>query len=141
MSMPHRLPRLALLAVGAVLAACSDSNEPAAEDHTPVRFEVAVNGTLVTDDTLRLTTGGTDSVRVTFYNQSDENLDVAEDEHFSLLTFTPAAGLTATMDAAHHFRHGVAVTATAGDTGSVAIGYGHDALADEHTFALAFLIQ
>lgn len=133
--------RLALLAGSAVLAACSDSNEPAAEDHVPVRFEVAVNGTLVTDDTLRLTTGGTDSVRLTFYNQSDENLDVAEDEHFSLLTFTPASGLVATMDAAHHFRHGVVVTATAGDTGTVEIGYGHDALADEHTFSLPFKIQ
>lgn len=137
----HRLPRFTLLAAGALLAACSDSNEPAAEDHTPVRFEVAVNGTLVTDDTLRLTTGGTDSVRLTFYNQSDENLDVAEDEHFSLLTFTPAAGLASTMDVTHHFRHGVAVTATAGDTGTVAIGYGHDALADEHSFPLPFKIQ
>ncbi len=137
----HRIPRLTLLAAGALLAACSDSNEPAAEDHTPVRFEVAVNGTLVTDDTLRLSTGGTDSVRLTFYNQSDENLDVAEDEHFSLLTFTPATGLVSTMDATHHYRHAVAVTATAGDTGTVDIGFGHDTLADENTFSLPFKIQ
>lgn len=137
----HRMPRLTLLAAGALLAACSDSNEPAAEDHSPVRFEVAVNGALVTDDTLRLTTGGTDSVRLTFYNQSDENLDVAEDEHFSLLTFTPSSGLAATMDPTHHFRHGVAVTPTIGDTGTVEIGYGHDALADENTFSLPFKIQ
>jgi len=136
----HRLPRLALVAAGALLAACGDSNEPAAEDHTAVRFGVAVNGTPFTD-TLRLTAGGTDSVRLSFFNQSGENLDVAEDEHFSLLTFTPATGLTATMDATHHFRHGVAVTATAGDTGTVAIGYGHDALADEETFFLPFKIQ
>jgi hypothetical protein len=132
---------LGLLLTGTLLTGCSDGNEPAAEDHVAVRIEAAVNGTAVTDDTLRLTTGGTDSVRITFYNQSDENLDVAEDEHYSLLTFTPATGLTATMDDTHHFRHGVAITAPAGTTGTVDIGYGHDAAADEESFTVSYKIQ
>ena len=129
-----------LLAASLLVAAC-DSNEPAAEDHVAVRADVTVGGVAVVDDTLRLSTGGTDSVRITFYNQSDEDLDVAEDEHFSLLTFTPATGIVADMDPTHHFRHGVAITAVAGSTGTVDIGYGHDAAADEETFTVAYKIQ
>lgn len=132
-----------LLVSGLVLAACGDSNEPEAEDHTPVRIEATVNGgAVITDDTLRLTAAaGIDSVRLTFYNAADENLDIAEDEHFSLLTFTPAAGITATVATDRHFRHAVEVTAPAGTAGDVEVGYGHDAAADENTFILYFKVE
>ena len=130
-----------LLTLLAAPMACSNSEAPA-EDHVAVRIEVAVNSAVVTDDTLRLTNGQIDTVRITFYNKSDENLDVAEDEHYSLLTFTPAANITATMDPNHHFRHGVVTTAVAGTVGTLDIGYGHDALADEETFTgLKFKVE
>ncbi len=129
-----------LLGTVGIIPGCSDSTEPAHEDHTPVRLEATVNGVIVTDDTLRLATGATDSVRITFYNQADENLDVAEAEHYSVLTFTSSAGITATASTDRHFRHGVAVTAPAGTAGDVNVGYGHDIAADEHNFPLAYLI-
>jgi len=120
------------------LAACSDSNEPAADDHDPARYTVTVNGTLMTDDTLRLTAGGTDTVQISFFNASDENLDDVEAEHYSLLTFTPATGITATPEAAHHYRHVIVNTLGAGVSGDLAVGFGHDTLADEHSFAAAY---
>lgn len=134
-------PLSVIATITAALVAACDSTEPPAEDHTPVRVVAAVNGTLMADDTLRLTDAGTDTVRLTFYNQSDENLDVAEGEHFSLLTFTPAPGLAVTMDPSHHFRHQVVVTAVAGTTGTVDIGYGHDAAAAEEAFSIAYTVE
>jgi hypothetical protein len=131
----------ALLLTGALLAACSDSNEPPAEDHTPVRLELAVNGVAMADDTVRLTAGGSDTVRVTFYNVGDENLDVAEDEHYSTLTFLPATGLASTLDTIHHFRHEVVNTVAAGTPGNLDIGYGHDAAADEYSFTVAYKVE
>jgi hypothetical protein len=140
--MPIRFRPMPLVAViTATLVGACGSNEPAAEDHVAVRVDLSVNGLLMADDTIRLTDAGTDTVRLTFYNQSDENLDVAEGEHFSLLTFTPATGLAVTMDPAHHFRHEVIVTAAAGTTGTVDIGYGHDAAADEEAFAVAYKVE
>jgi len=136
-----RVVPLSLFATAALLAACSDSNEPAAEDHTPVRLELAVNGTAMADDTVRLTAGGSDTVRVTFYNAGDENLDAHEDDHYSALTFLPATGLTSTVDSTHNFRHEVVNTLAAGVTGDIDIGYGHDAAADEHTFTVAYKVE
>ncbi len=130
----------AVLAAG-VLAACSNGNEPAAEDHDPVRYTVTVNGTLMTDDTLRLTAGGTDTVQFSFFNAADENLDIVEAEHYSLLTFTPATGLTATPEAAHHYQHVIVNTLAAGVAGDLAVGFGHDTLADEHSFPAAYLTE
>lgn len=138
MRSPSRFVPSALLVTATLVAACSDSNEPPAEDHTPVRVELAVNGVAMADDTVRLTAGGSDTVRVTFYNAGDENLDAHEDDHYSALTFLPATGLTATIDSTHHFRHEVVNTVAAGTTGDIDIGYGHDAAADEYTFTVAY---
>lgn len=136
---PARL--ISLLAAAALLGACSDSNEPAAEDHTPVRLELAVNGGAMADDTVRLSASGTDTVRIRFYNAGDEDLDHAEADHYSLLTFTPATGLTVTPDTAHHFRHEVANSLAAGTIGALDIGYGHDTAADEYTFTVAYKVE
>lgn len=141
MSPLSRLAPSALLLTGALLAACSDSNEPPAEDHTPVRLELAVNGAAMADDTVRLTAGGSDTVRFTFFNAGDENLDAHEDDHYSSLTFVPATGLTSTIDSTHHFRHEVVNTAAPGTTGDIDIGYGHDAAADEYTFTVAYKVE
>lgn len=140
MRQPILVSAIALLAAAGSLA-CGDSTEPAHEDHTPVRFVVTVNNVPVTDDTLRLTaTAGVDTVRFTFYNQADDNLDDHEVDHFSLLTFTPAAGVASTVDPDHHFRHAVEVTAAVGTAGDVTVGYGHDAAADEYSFPTHFLV-
>lgn len=140
MRQPLAVSAIALLAATASLA-CSDSTEPGHEDHTPVRFVVTVNNVPVTDDTLRLSaTAGVDTVRFTFYNQADDNLDAHEADHFSLLTYTPAAGIASTVDPDHHFRHAVEATAAVGTAGDVDVGYGHDAAADEHSFPTHFLI-
>lgn len=135
---PARFAPSSLLAAAALLAACSDSNEPPAEDHTPVRLELTVNGVAMADDTVRLTAGGSDTVRATFFNAGDDNLDAHEDDHYSTLTFLPATGLTSTLDSTHHFRHEVVNTVSAGTTGDLDIGYGHDAAADEYTFTVAY---
>jgi hypothetical protein len=132
---------LGLLAAGSLLSACNSDEATGAENHTPVRLDLAVNGTAMPDDTLRLHTGQTDTVRITFWNSDDENLDVAEDEHYSALTFAPATGLGVTLDTTHHFRHSVVVTAAGGTKGSVDLGYGHDALADEESFPVAFRVD
>jgi hypothetical protein len=132
---------LAALASGALAIGCSNSEAPA-EDHTPVTFSVTVNNVLVADDTVRLTSGGqTDTVHISFFNAASENLDHAEADHYSALTFTPAANITATMDPSHHFRHGVVTTAVAGTVGTLDISYGHDALADEYTFSVKFKVE
>jgi len=134
---------LSAVGVGAVLAgACSDGKEPVAvEDHSPIRVTFAVAGTPMTTDTLFLPQGQTVQVRATFYNAADDNLDDVESEHYSLLTFLPGTLATATIDAAHHYTHGVQVQGAAGTVGDVDIGYGHDALADEQTLTAKVKIQ
>lgn len=130
----------ALLASGGLTMACSNSEAPA-EDHTPVSIVVAVNNVPVADDTVRLNANATDTVRISFFNAASEDLDHAEADHYSLLTFNPATGITATVDPSHHFRSAVVATAPAGTAGDLAIGYGHDAAADEYSFAVKFKVE
>ena len=131
-----RLVSVAAITLGTVLlaSACSDdetTNEGGG--HTPVRVVLAVNGTQMTGDTLFLPAGQTVTVRGTFYNASDENLDDVETSHFSKLTFNPGTLGTATVDLNAHYSHSVQVLGAASSTGTLEIGYGHDELADEHT--------
>ena len=119
-----------------LLASACDSNESTDEggpDHTPVRVVFAVNGTQITGDTLFLPAGQTVTVRGTFYNAADDDLDDVETTHFSKLTFNPGTLGTATVDLNAHYTHSVQVQGAATSTGTVDVGYGHDELADEHT--------
>ena len=125
------------LSAGA-LAACN-SSEATAPDHNPDRVAFAVNGAAMPDDTPRLSAGATGTVRLTYY-QGTDNLEAVETEHFSLLIFTPAIA-AATLDTAHHFSQVVVVSGQARDTGQVDVGFGHDLLADEHTFTLPVKVQ
>lgn len=127
-----------LLAAGSLLSAC-DSTESSTPEHNPDRVTFTVNGALLPNDTLVLDALATDTVRITFYQGAD-NLDDVESEHFSLLTFTPTLA-TATLDTAHHFTHTVVVSGSAGDTGHVEVGFGHDLLADENTFSLPVKVE
>ncbi|MDH4132102.1 MAG: hypothetical protein OEW17_04620 [Gemmatimonadota bacterium] len=133
---------LMLLTAGAALiAACDSSEEMAAEDHTPVRFDMAVNGATMADDTLRLHAGVVDTVRFTYYNAADESLDSEELTHYSSLTFPGGVNATAATDSAAHYSQVVTNTEAAATVGVASVGYGHDAAADEASFTTPFKFE
>ena len=119
-----------LLAVAA-LGACS-SDETGPDVHTPTTVKLFVNGVDETAN-LSLPSGATTLVVVKFYDQHGDEMTTIETEHFSTLTFTPVALATPADVSGHHFQHNVTAQATAG-TGTVMVGFGHDAMADEDSF-------
>lgn len=124
---------------GVLSLACSNSEAPA-EDHTPVTFDI--NGVATdTSDTVTFAAASNDTVVITFFNAADDNLNDAEAEHFSSLTFTPSDSITATRLSAHHFQHHVVIGNVAGQVGDLDIGFGHDTLTDEHNFHLHYKVQ
>lgn len=127
------LSLVGFLATALVSACSNDETAPADDDHTPVRVGLIVGSDTMTTDTLFLPFGQTVTVRGIFFNSADDNLDDVEAEHWSKLTFTPTTLATAAVDTAHHFQHTVEVQGAVGATGTVAVGFGHDELADEHT--------
>jgi len=132
----------ALLAPAAVLmAACGSSSEPAAEDHVAVRFDVAVNGVMMVDDTIRLHAGRVDTVRFTFYNAAGEDLDAHEDDHYGGLVFPGGINAAAATDSGAHFSQVVTNLESAGVVGVATVGYGHDSLADENSFPTPFKFE
>lgn len=123
---------LALAAVAVV--GCSSDETVATDDHDPVSVTFSVDGAPPSGDgKLHLPEGQTVTVRATFLNAGGDNLDDIEDTHFSSLTFDPAGIATPTMDPNAHFSHEVVVNAAAATTGTVAVGFGHDDAADEHS--------
>jgi hypothetical protein len=123
---------LALAAIA--VAGCSSDETVATEDHDPVSVTFSVDGGPPSGDgKLHLPEGQTVTVRATFLNAGGDNLDDIEDTHFSSLTFDPAGIATPTMDPNAHFSHEVVVNAAAATTGTVMVGFGHDAAADEHS--------
>ena len=121
------------LAAAAVVG-CSSDETVATEDHDPVSVTFSVDGAPPSGDgKLHLPEGQTVTVRATFLNAGGDNLDDIEDSHFSSLTFDAAGIATPTMDPNAHFSHEVMVNAAAATTGTVTVGFGHDAAADEHS--------
>ena len=117
-----------------VFAGCSSDETVAVDDHDPVSVTLSVDGAPPSGDgKLHLPEGQTVTVRATFLNAAGDNLDDVEGEHFSLMTFDPAGLATPTMDPNAHYSHEVVVDAAAAATGTVMVGFGHDALADEHS--------
>jgi hypothetical protein len=127
----NRLVLSSVFALAATLGACS-SNETGPDVHTPTTVKLFVNGVDETAD-LILPAGATTLVVVKFYDQHGDEMTTIETEHFSTLTFTPAALATPADVAGHHFQHNVTAQAADG-TGTVMVGFGHDALADEDSF-------
>jgi len=128
------LTRLLLVPVAALaltVGGCS-SNETGPDVHTPTSAKLLVNGVDETADLL-LTAGTTTRVVIKFYDDHGAEMTTIETEHFSTLTFTAAALATPVDVAGHHFQHDVSAQAAAG-TGTVMVGFGHDALADEASF-------
>ena len=119
------------------LAACGDSETaPAADDHTPVSYTVLLDGTAVTAP-YTLTEGQTVRVRLEFLNAAGENLDAVKAVRALMRGRTLA---TVAPVADHHFQFDV--TGAAAATGTLEVGFGHDALADETTFpAVAVSVQ
>jgi len=118
------------------LAACSDDEAAPSGHGSPVStklFDVATNTELPAP--YQLPAGTTTRVEVRFYD-ADGGLLNAELEagHFTSLTFTPAEFATVADVEGQKFQRDVSVTAAAGATGTLAVGYGHDAAADEQSF-------
>ncbi len=133
----NRVFTSSVIGLGAALAigGCGSDEATASEDHTPVRMLLIVGSDTMTTDTLFLPAGQTVTVRGSFYTAADDNLDDHEAEHWSRLSFNPGTLATAVVDGAHHYSHEVAVQGAPNATGTVEVGYGHDALADEHTLS------
>jgi len=135
-----RLFPLGLILGGALVAACNSSESTGSGQHKPDRANLVVGSSPMLDDTLRIPFNTNATVRVIFYD-GNTNLDKVEMDHFSSLTFTPSTGFTVTPDPTHHYRHVVNATSAPGTVGTVDIGFGHDAAADEATLHFAYKIE
>ncbi len=125
-----RATRTALLFASLALVGCGSSEDPA-DDHDPTRFTVLLNGVQASAP-YTFAAGTTTHVQLKFYNAADEDLDDVESEHFASIAFSPSTLATVTAVAAHHYQFDV-TGGTAG-SGTMTIGFGHDAQADEHSF-------
>lgn len=76
--------------------------------------------------------GQTVRVRLKFVNSQGEDLDIVESEHCAGLTFDPGSLATATRLFTNHYQ--LDVTGQAPGSGTLQVSFGHDELADEHTF-------
>jgi hypothetical protein len=131
MTLPRSAYRLAASAAIAFSAACGDETAPTGDDHTPTSYKVLIEGTEASAP-YTFVAGQTVRVQLKFFNAALEDLDDVESGHFAALRFSPASLATAAPVADHHFQFdGTGGTAGAG---TVEIGYGHDAQADEHSF-------
>jgi hypothetical protein len=122
-----------MLMLGFALGACS-SDEAAApqENHTPASAKLFVNDVDETAD-LTLAAGAVTRVVVTFYAEDGDEITGIEADHYAALTFTPGTLATAVEDPDAHFAFDVTAQGAAG-TGTVIVGWGHDAAADDLTF-------
>ena len=122
---------LPLAALTAVVTACSDTEAPPHEDHTPVSYTIQVNDVPVTEP-YTFVSGQPVLVRIKFFNAAQEDLDEVESTHFGGLTFDPASRATAVRVADHNYQFDV--TGGVPGTGTLVVSYGHSEQADEHTF-------
>ncbi len=126
-----RARRTAVLFAALALVGCGSSAEAPADDHDPTSFKVLING-VEASAPYTFAAGTATHVQLKFYNAASQDLDDVEAEHYASLTFSPTTLATAAPDAAHHYQFDV-TGGTAG-SGTMAIGFGHDEMADEHSF-------
>lgn len=130
---PARLMAVPMLLFSFALGACGDDEATApVHSHTPASAKLFVNDVDVTAN-LTLAAGGSTRVVVKFYADDGDEITGIEADHFASMTFTPAALATAVADAAAHFEFDVTAQAAPG-TGTVVVGWGHDAAADQLSF-------
>jgi hypothetical protein len=119
------------LAVGA--GAC-DSEETGPTHATVESAKIVVNGTVTpSGGTVTLPKGQTTRVEVQFFDADGARVTGLETTHFAKLTFEPAALATAADVSGNNIVKDVTTQATPG-TGTITVGYGHDAEADEKSF-------
>ena len=125
------------LAVGAaagLLAGCGGDETTGTEDHTPVRYELLIDGQAASVP-YTFTVGQTARVQLKFFNAADEDLDDVESSHFGGLIFNPPSMATATRVTGHNYQLDVAGLDEG--AGTVTVGYGHDEAAAEYQFPAA----
>ena len=121
-------------AVVLTLAACGSDETQGTADHTPVSYTVLIDDAPATAP-YTFTQGETVRVRLKFLNAANEDLDDLEATHFGGLTLEPGALATVTRVPDHNFQFDV--TGGTPGAGTVQVGYGHDAQADETSFPAA----
>jgi hypothetical protein len=109
-----------------------DETAPPADDHTPVSYTVFIDDIQATAP-YTFVQGQTVRVRLRFLNAASEDLDEVESSHFAGLTLAPASLAMVARVPDHNYQFDV--TGGTPGTGTVTVGYGHDNLADEHTFS------
>jgi hypothetical protein len=123
---------LLLLVIGATLAAGCNSEEVTGGHGTPVDAQFVVGGAAATAE-LTLAAGQTVRVEIEYLDADGAHIHDLEAGHFASLTFSPAGLATVAAVSGEPFMFDVTAQATAG-TGTVTVGYGHDAAADEDSF-------
>jgi hypothetical protein len=118
-------------AAAGLLTACGDDETGPTEDHTPVRYEVLIDGQAATAP-YTFTVGQTARVQLKFFNAADEDLDDVESSHFGGLTFNPPTMATVARVIGHNYQ--LDVTADDEGAGTLTVGYGHDEAAAEQQF-------
>jgi hypothetical protein len=127
------LSRMSLLLLSAVAAgAACESDEVTGGHGTPVGAQFVVGSAAATAG-ITIAAGQTVRVEVELLDADGEHIHGLEDGHFTSLTFSPAALATVAAVTGEPFMFDVTAQATAG-SGTVMVGYGHDAAADEDAF-------
>ena len=122
-----------LVTMVGILTACSSDETTAPETgHTPASVKLFVNDVDVTAD-LVLAADATTRVEVRFYDDHGDLITGIEEHHHTAMTFTPSTLAVAASVPDHNFQLDVTAQSTSG-AGTVMVGYGHDAAADELTF-------
>jgi len=128
-----RLMTVPMLLFSVTVGACGGDEAAApAHTHTPASAKLFVNDV---DESANLTlaAGASTRVVVKFYADDGDEITGIEADHFASMTFTPGTLATAVEDAAAHFEFDVTAQAALG-TGTVVVGWGHDAAADDLSF-------
>jgi hypothetical protein len=121
---------LKLLLVVALGVACG--SEEVEHHATPVDARLVVAGGAPTQ-TITFSAGQTVRVEVQFLAGDGDVIAGLETEHFTSVTFDPAALATVAPVSGEPFMFDVTAQATSA-SGTVTVGFGHDAAADENAF-------
>ena len=119
-------------ALALTIGGCSSDEAAAPHDHTPASAKLFVNDVDVTAN-LVLPAGAVTRVVVKFYHDDGDEILGTELDHFAALNFTPVALATTAGLVDSHFAFDVTAQAAPG-AGTVNVGWGHEAVADDLTF-------
>jgi len=119
--------------VGLLLAGsgCGGNETAPVEDHTPKTYNVLFNEIATTSPYI-FVVGQTVRVRLKLFNAAGEDLDNAEAELFTALTFNPTDLVAISKVPGHNFQFDV--TGANAGTGTMVVSFGRDSLANETSF-------